>query len=85
MSGKLMIFKEKNKKNNLVVENLNIKYLKKKMQKLNNELGFMSNFLFRLRFKINNRVKRDLAAKENSSTHASYCVESVPSRDRVYS
>jgi hypothetical protein len=58
MSGTLMV--RSRRKNNLNIdklsENLSIKFLKKRMKKLNNELDFMSNYVFRLRIKLNNNA-----------------------------
>ena len=55
MSGMLMI--RNAKKNTLNMEkfneNLSIKFLKKRMKKLNNELGFMSSYVYRIRTKLN--------------------------------
>lgn len=59
MNGKLMILK--NKKSHAFIdksgENLSVKFLKKRMKKLNNELGFMSGYVLRLRGKINHNLR----------------------------
>jgi len=51
----------KKKKNTVFMEklgeNLSIRFLKKRMRKLNNELGFMSGYVFKLRGKINDNLR----------------------------
>ena len=58
MNRKLMLLDKKNHTNHeKIIENLSIKFLKKRMKKLNDELEFMSGFVFRLRHKINHQVR----------------------------
>jgi len=78
MQGRLMVAKTKN---NAIIEkieeNLSIRFLKKKMKKLNSDLGFMSGYVGKLRFKINDNLrscsfsgintKNDILATENPS------------------
>lgn len=51
------LVEQKNKNNETLENNFSIKFLKKKMKRLNHDLDFMSGYLFRLRIKINNNVR----------------------------
>ncbi|MDH4199352.1 MAG: hypothetical protein OEV66_03140 [Spirochaetia bacterium] len=54
MMNKLLLTR---KNVNETMQNINIKFLKKKMRKLNRELDSMSVYLFQLRYKLNTRMR----------------------------
>ena len=56
MNCKLITQKNLNKKD-MSNSNFSLKFLKKKMKRLNHDLDFMSDYLFRLRIKINNNAR----------------------------
>ena len=86
MSGRLIV--RNVKKSTGIGENLNIKFLKKKMKKLNNELGSMSNYVFRLRSKIHHNVRNDvqgLTGKKNLWPTFSSLYPIEPKSQKVFS
>ncbi|MDH4263074.1 MAG: hypothetical protein OEV78_08525 [Spirochaetia bacterium] len=66
MKHNMMILKDKKKYINIekTGENLSIKFLKKRMKKLDVELGSMSGFVFSLRSKINHHVRSSIRIKD---------------------